>query len=74
MEEDDNVYIFSYEDFMKFVEAHHFDLLTILILDENNKVLFTSEPVLNTEGLIWMITYQIPSIESFEGIVEIYTQ
>ncbi|HPE41286.1 MAG TPA: hypothetical protein PLI77_09405 [Bacteroidales bacterium] len=73
-EEDNNVYIFSYEDFMKFVEAHHFDLLTILILDENNKVLFTSEPVLNTEGLIWMITYQMPSIESFEGIVEIYTQ
>jgi len=49
-------------------------LLSILILDENNQVVFASEPVLNTEGLIWMITYQIPSVESFEGIVEIYIQ
>lgn len=73
-EADDNIFIFPYEDFMSFVERHHFDLLSILILDENNRVVFASEPVLNTEGLIWMITYQIPSVESFEGIVEIYSQ
>ena len=59
---------------MRFVEAHHFDLLSILIIDQNNKVLFTSEPVLNTEGLIWMINYQMPSVASFEEVVEIYVQ
>src|SRR6056297_538544 len=73
-EEDNNVFIFPYEDFMRFVEKHHFDLLSILIIDQNNKVLFTSEPVLNTEGLIWMITYQMPSVASFEKVVEIYIQ
>jgi len=73
-EEDDNVFIFPYEDFMRFVEKHHFDLLSILIIDQNNRVLFASEPVLNTEGLIWMINYQMPSVESFEGIVENYVQ
>src|SRR6056297_687087 len=73
-EEDNNVFIFPYEDFMRFVEKHHFDLLSILIIDQNNKVLFTSEPVLNTEGLIWMINYQMPSVASFEEVVEIYVQ
>jgi len=73
-EEDDNVFIFPYEDFLSFVERHHFDLLSILILDKNNRVVFASEPVLNSEGLIWMINYQIPLVESFEGIVEIYSQ
>jgi len=73
-EEDDNVFIFPYEDFMRFVEAHHFDLLSILIIDQNNKVLFASETVLNTEGLIWMINYQMPSVASFEEVVEIYVQ
>jgi hypothetical protein len=71
-EEDDNVFLFPYEDFMSFVERHHFDLLSVLILDQNNRVVFASEPVLNTEGLIWMINYQMPSVEIFEELVEIY--
>ncbi len=72
--EDENCFIFPYESFMTFVEENHFDLLSILILDQNNRVVFASEPVLNTEGLIWKIQYQMPSVEIFEEFVEIYVK